>query len=215
VTGDQTFYSFAATLIPGLLFGGVIAERFRPRSLEEVSAAETAKLKEKITEDAEARVKAAVRANPSFAGIDPSQIDAVEQRVTRSAIEEALAPLMEPTIAPAGRQVAGRRLQTQALGVILAIVAAIVAESYAIYGAIVSNPGVFTRDIVIVAVVFGMTAVALALALPWLTHIKRPLLLGTVGMCFVASATGVGLLIRAKSTPTMLCQSIHSRGELR
>lgn len=201
MTGDQTFYSFAATLIPALLFG-TVRTALTPQSIGQRAQ----ELLAEWISDARAGFQAGWAAYEEYhAGTNPEARER-EQRKTpadtrarRLAQDKAFQEMVTNKLEPESRRVAATRLRREAFTIVAAVSLALAAEGAALYGAIVESPGTAIRDTVVIAVLIGMTSTALAAFWPWIRHLSPRSRIVSGICCVVALALSATLVLRGLS----------------
>ncbi len=182
---STTFYSFAATLIPGLLFGTVRAA-LTPRTIaqraQELIHERIPLLREAAAAGYDAGTKYTLESDPEAA----ERVAGVGKQNQRRQKRESLDEIVSEAIVdmgPEARREASEHLRIQAVAIVAAFAVSLLVEGAALYGAVVGNPGAFIRDTVVAAVLAGMTAAALAGFWPWIRHLsKRSQAVGGAGV---------------------------------
>jgi hypothetical protein len=214
VRADQTFYSFAATLIPGLLFGTVRAA-LTPRTVTQLAQ----DLLDEMLPDAKRGHHAGFRAGwEAYTEAHPPEgelltEDEAAKRAMRRAMDESFKNIVEERLEPESRAEAATRLRRQGAAIVLAVFFSLAAEGAALYGAIVGNPSGLIRDSVVVAVLVGMTSAALAAFWPWIRHLSMRYRAISGIACALALALSAFLVIygfsQHQSDERTLCEVVH------
>jgi hypothetical protein len=193
MTGNQTFYSFAATLIPALLFG-TVRTALTPQSVGQ-------KAQELLAEwisDARAGFQAGWAAYEEYHKETVPEAPA-ERRARRLAQDEAFQEMVTDKLESDSRRVAATRLRREAVTIVVAVSLALAAEGAALYGAIVGSPGTAVRDTVVLAVLVGMMSTALAAFWPWMRHLSTRSRIVSGVCCALALGLSMALVLRGFS----------------